>query len=704
VRARVARSLIVMAAATALVGGGVLVAPPALAEESGVITTVAGGMGHGPAATVGQDVAALAYTPDRIWVIDQRMFPSRWVLRTIDRGTGQESAALRTYPNNSFRAPSVPSIAARADGTVLVAYNDSYEGSVERVWPDGAAARVAGGGKELLSGIDGLPATSVRFPTINGLAVRPDGTFFFSVNGYDYTARQVTSTFSKVFMVGTGGRATTYVNENGRIGGLGDGGPALTAQLSQPMGLALDPAGNLFIADIGNRAVRKVSTLRRITTIASVYAHDLVEANGTLYLSRIDGFCGVQRWTGSSLVTVAGTSTCGWSGDGGPALAARAFPIGLAADGDVVSFVQQATWLWAREAGAVRTIEPDGTVRLALGTGTANHGGDGGPATAGQLGVNGRVAPDRHGGFYVSEQHWLRHVAADGTLTTVAGAPPADSRPTGTDGGPATDAWFSAIEALAVSPSGEPYFYDDGTKQIHRVDAAGMLHLVAGNGSYGLNPDGAQATSGPLGLVRGMAFAADGSLYFGLGCLVRRIDPAGVISTVAGDVNATRCYGTSPDGVPALGSALDLVNDIALDPLGRVVFVETDYPGNKIRARRVGLDGVLTTVAGGGTLAPENVQALDASLNTNGLTVAVDPLGRVLLADRQNGRVYRVEADGTIHTVIGGGAGADGGPALGSLLYNPHDIAVDATGDVYLDCFDARPDGDGGVVRRVSGL
>jgi hypothetical protein len=672
----------------------------AAAPGPGDITTVAGGPGYGPATDLGQDVVAAAYTPSHIWVIDRGTLAGAYVLRVVDRATGLESAPVRVYPQPPGRHPDAPSLAAESNGDVLVAYNADTGGYVEEVTPSGGVRRVAGGGPAELMGVDGLKATQERLGVLNGIAVTSSGVVYLSENGYNDGTRDVSVTGSMIRRIGAGGRLTTVAGALGP-GYLGDGGPALAAELNQPMDLALDPAGNLYVADFRNSAVRRITPLGLISTVVSVPVGGLAWFAGALHVADV-GRCVVARWDGTRLVTVAGVGTCGWTGDGGPALAAKADPVGLAADGQALSFVQRPWSSAAFDAAALRTIEPDGTVARTVGSGFELHSGDGGSALAAELHFDGVLATDPAGDVYLTDRHWLRKVDPSGTITTVAG----DGRtgPVGGDGAPATATTFQNVDAVAVAPDGQVYLADSSQARIYRIDPSGTLRLVAGTGVAGLSGDGGPATAGQVRTVSGLAFAPSGDLYFLDGCTLRRVDTAGVLTTVAGDVVSGGRCGTTPDGVTALGAPLGWADDLTVDPAGRVLFVEAFSGSYRTRVRAIGLDGRFVTLAGGGTQTPEGVQATDAALPQGSLSIVTDAAGRLLIADRQGGRVLRVGTDGLIGTVVGGGTGPDGGPALGALVASPSDLAFTSSGDLLLFCRDARTGLGGGVLRKVTQL
>ena len=218
---------------------------------------------------------------------------------------------------------------------------------------------------------------------------------------------------------------------------LGDGGAATAAALMNPGGVAVDAAGTLYIADTDNNRIRKVTTAGVITTVAgnglagaggdggqAVFAslhspHGVaVDAAGNLYIADTDNNR-IRKVTPAGIITtVAGTGISGHSGDGGPATAARLnYPVGVAVDA--------AGNLYIADTGnsRIRKVTPAGVITTLAGTGIGGYSGDGGPATAAQLKYPFGVAVDAAGNLYIADSgnNSIRKVTPAGIITTVAG-------------------------------------------------------------------------------------------------------------------------------------------------------------------------------------------------------------------------------------------------------------------------------------------
>jgi len=322
------------------------------------------------------------------------------------------------------------------------------------------------------------------------------------------------------------------------------------------------------------------------------------------------------------------------------------------------------------------------TITTVAGNGSAGSGGDGGPAVSASLPnpVDIAVGPD--GNLYTTDfhNHRVRRVGPDGVISTVAGN---GYQGFSGDGGPATSAMLNGPTGVAISPDGSLYIADQSNQRIRRVGPDGIITTVAGNGYQGFSGDGGPATSAALYYPHRVAPAFDGSLYIvdTWNNRIRRVGPDGVISTVAG--NGIQKF--SGDDGPATSASLYALSGIASGPDGGFYIVD----GSRIR--RVGPDGVISTVAGGrsNTLSgisdgkPATSNALD---NPN--SVASAPDGSLYIVEYYSGRIRRVGPDGITTTVAGngsyGGFSGDGGPATSAALYGPAGVAPAPDGSLYI--------------------
>lgn len=324
-------------------------------------------------------------------------------------GTGEKGFSGDGGPGIKARFHRPVGLAVDADGNLFIADRDNHR--VRKVSPEGIITTVAGTGEPGFSG-DGGAATRARLNMPNFLVVDRVGNLLISdaMNG---RVRKVSKAGIITTIAGSGSA------DDGDGSAPGDGGPAPAARLRLTHGLALDTAGNLFIADTGNHRVRKVGREGKIAT-------------------------------------VAGNGSVGSSGDGGPATGAVFQTIvGLA--------VGREGSLFIGDFGdhRVRRLKPDGTITTVAGTGQAGFSRDGGPAVEAQLNTPVGLAVDPSGNLFIADwgNHRVRKVDSQGIITTVAGN---GSPGCSGDGGPATAAGLRGPTGLALDTSGDLFLAETG--------------------------------------------------------------------------------------------------------------------------------------------------------------------------------------------------------------------------------------------------
>ena len=291
-----------------------------------------------------------------------------------------------------------------------------------------------------------------------------------------------------------------------------DGGPAVEAELYNPAGVAVDGAGNLYIADASNNGIRKVDSTGTITTIA-------------------------------------GTGEFGFSGDGGPAVAAQLrSPRGVAVDSAGNVYIADSS------NRRIRKIDSTGTITTIAGTGRLGFSGDGGPAVAAQLRSPYGVAVDGAGNLYIADasNNGIRKVDSTGTITTIAGT--GESGFSG-DGGPAVEAELRSPYGVAVDSAGNVYIADSSNWRIRKIDSIGDDRL-----QWGRRP-GSRAPRGVAVDSAGNVYIADVGNH-----RIRKVDSTGTITTIAG----TGEFGFSGDGGPAVEAELRSPYGVAVDSAGNV--------------------------------------------------------------------------------------------------------------------------------------
>ncbi len=259
------------------------------------------------------------------------------------------------------------------------------------------------------------------------------------------------------------------------------------------------------------------------------------------------------------VTTIAGTGAVGGGGDGGPATAASLIsPSGITLDGAGNIYITDSTL-------RVRKITTDGIIHAVAGSGASAASGDGGPANA--AGLTARdVAVDNAGNIYIADagNNRVRKVDGSGMISTIAGFGTDPAIPG--DGGPATAAYIFAPNHVAVDAAGNVYVADYDNK-IRKINTAGIITTVAGNGTGGFSGDGGIATAAEMQRPGGMAVDADGNLYIAdmFNKRVRKVTAGGIITTVAGIGVGGLSNG---DGGPATAAYLEGPLSIAVDAAG----------------------------------------------------------------------------------------------------------------------------------------
>ncbi len=399
-----------------------------------------------------------------------------------------------------------------------------------------------------------------------------------------------------LYIADTGNHLVRKVNAAGVIataagrwkGFRGDGDAANQALLDTPQGVALDAAGNLYIADTNNHRIRKADfeTTGAIATVAGSgqigddgaaeearlnFPHNVAtDGAGNLYIADAGNHRVRKVDASGAIATVAGTGEYGYrSGDeGGPALQARlSLPHSVATDGAGNLYI-------ADTAGRrIRKVDAAGAITTVVGTGEYGSGGDGGPALQAQLSFPSGVATDGAGNLYIADRNdrRIRKVDAAGVITTVAGT---GEQGFSGDGGPANQARLNFPYSVATDGAGNLYIADTWNQRIRKVDAGGVIATVAGSGERGYAGDGGPANQARLNNPRAVATDGAGNLYIAdtTNQRIRKVDAAGIVSTVAG---RGVFGGYAGDGGPAGEARLNIPSGAALDGAGNLYIADT---------------------------------------------------------------------------------------------------------------------------------
>ncbi|HXB71804.1 MAG TPA: BACON domain-containing carbohydrate-binding protein [Candidatus Acidoferrales bacterium] len=427
---------------------------------------------------------------------------SNGVITTV-AGSGTAGFAGDNGPAISARLNSPSNVAIDASGNLYIA--DTANRRIRRV-SNGVITTAVGNGTQGFSGDNGA-ATSAQMGPPYGIAVDVAGNLYFADTFLNHRVRKVSN-----------GVITTVAGS----GLVGDNGPATSGQLNQPQGVAVDSAGNLYIGDSQNSRIRKVSggvidtlagngtfgfsgdngpaTSAQLNTPYGV----AVDSSGNLYTADF-GNNRIRKVANGVISTVAGNGTPGFSGDNGPATTAQ-----LNQPADIA--VDAAGNLYIAEQGNHRVRKVSGgVITTVAGSGTPGFSGDDGPATGAQLNQPEGLTVDFAGNLYIADEnnHRIRKVS-NGVITTVAG--------NGTlgfsgDNGPAASAQMALPRSLAVDSAGSLYFADFSNARIRKV-SNGVITTIAGSGNEGVSGDNGPATSALLDQPYGVAVDPAGNVYF----------------------------------------------------------------------------------------------------------------------------------------------------------------------------------------------
>jgi sugar lactone lactonase YvrE len=667
---------------------------------TGMITVVAGNGtsgfsgNNGPATSaelsfpqgVALDSAGNLYIADNDNGVVWKVTATTGTIAVVAGTAGQGGFGGNGGPATSALLGSPTGVAVDSADNLYIA--DGQDGVVWKVTAATGTITVVAGSPNTFgfSGNNG-PATSALlcFPT--GVAVDSAGNLYIADQGdaVIWKVTAATGTITVIAGAGTGGF-------------FGQGGPAASAELGAPSGVAVDSAGNLYIADqidavvwevfatpppFPTTAVGSTSAAQNVflqlnaaQTITSITATPSQAGKQEYVVGTVSG-CTVGGATSNptgTICTVPVTFQPAYAGNRSVPLQAvtssGTFPFGLNGIG----------------TGPQVALIP-GTIVTAAGNGTQGYSGDGGMPTSAELNTPLGVAVDSAGNLYIADavNNVIRKVtAATGTITTVAGA--AGQGGFGGDGGPATSALLGQPEGVAVDSAGNLYIGDTNNQRIRFVSAAtGQITTIAGNGTVGFSGDGGTATSAELSFPDGVAVNSAGNLYIAdsLNNVIRLVSAGtGTITTIAGNSTA----GFSGDGGVPTSAELNAPDGVAVDSGGNLYI--TDSGNNRIRFVSAAT-GLITTIAGNGTagFSGDNGAATSAELNGPGDAV-VDSAGNLYIADLVNNRIRFVSAaTGTITTIAGSGTEGffgDNGAATSAELSGPVSDALDSAGNLYI--------------------
>jgi sugar lactone lactonase YvrE len=334
-----------------------------------------------------------------------------------------------------------------------------------------------------------------------------------------------------------------------------------------------------------------------------------------------------------------------------------------------------------RSQNRIRKINNDGVVSTVAGNGLARFSGDGGLATEASLNFPAGVTFDSQGNLYVADRnnHRVRKIDLNGIITTVAGNGIADYTE---DDVKATETSLNFPSDVAIDQTGHIYISDRSNSRIRKIDTNGVITTFAGMGVASYGGDFGPADEAFLKFPFGLAFDKKGNLFVADrgNNRVRKIDPDGIIYTVAG----TGLFAIRGDYGPASRGDLAFPTDVTADNKGNIYIADR----NNNRIRKVDPEGIITTFMGTGLTHYNGDQGVASQSNLSlpfAITIGSDEKS-LLVVDRSHFRIRKVDfLTGRVTTVAGNGKSlmkGDGGPALGATLEGPSGITITDNGDI----------------------
>jgi len=594
--------------------------------------------GTGPAAAFDLPQSVAVDRTGNVYVADSRNSTIRkitaaGVVTTLAGIAGMPGSADGTGSAARFDDPA--GVAADDAGNVYVA--DSFNRTIRKITPSGAVTTLAGS-PGVVGSADGTgAAASFYIPT--GVAVDRAGDVYVTDTG-NFNIRKITAAGSVSTLAGTTG-----------VGGSADG-VGSAAQFNMPVGIAVDGAGNVYVADQENHTIRKITPATEVTTLAGS-AGSAGSADGTGAAARFDHPTGVavdgagnlyvgdefhgtiRKITAAGAVTtLAGTADAGGSADGSGAAARFSFPEGVAVDEAGNVFVADAF------NATIRKVTAAGVVTTLAGTANLAGGMDGTGAAARFFTPSGVVA-DRSCNVFVTDFGAVRKITSAGLVTTLAGV----AGGFGSADGTGSAAGFGSPNGVAIDGTGDLYVADEGNHTIRKITRAGVVTTLAGTAGMQGSADGNGAAArfnSPAAVAvdtSGNVYVADQGNF-----TIRKITPAGAVTTLAGSVGMQG----SVDGI---GSAarFHVPVGVTVDAGGNV-FV-ADFGSHAIR--KVTPAGGVTTLAGTAFVSGSaDGTGPDARFNRP-TGVAVDSAGNILVTDADNSTIRKVTPAGVVTTVAG---------------------------------------------------
>ncbi|MDK2124071.1 NHL repeat-containing protein [Parachitinimonas caeni] len=657
-----------------------LINPPAGAADRFYFSTIAGKAGAVISSIDATGAAAQFNTPrgvaidatGNVYVADANNHTIRKVTPTGEVTTfagtaGSQGKVDATGSAARFTEPW--GVATDSSGNVYVA--DTGNNAIRKITPTGVVTTLAGGGA---GGSSDGTGTAARFSEPRGLAVDSAGTVYVA-DYNNHLIRTVTSA----------GVVTTLAGAAGSQGSTDATGTA--ARFKGPFSITVDSSGLVYVADTGNRTIRKITAAGVVTTLAGQSSGSGAATDGTGTAARFSDPRGISADSGGNLyvadaggqtirkvtsagvvTTVVGTSGSAGSSDGASAVATFNAPSSVVADSAGNLYVADTV------NNTIRKVS-GGSVTTLAGLAGRSSSVDGNRASA-RFEDPYAVTADSTGNVYVADatDHSIRKISTSGEVTTLAGK----AGSFGSTDGTGSAARFKSPLGIAVDGSGNVFVADTGNSTIRKITSAGVVSTFAGQAGQVGNLDGV-GTAARFGEINGIAIDGSGNLYVvESGNTVRKITSAGVVSTLAGSSGKQGL--TDGTGTAARFS---VPFDVVADGAGNVYVC--DHGNHAIR--KITPAGVVTTLAGNGSAGNSDGTGTAATFRYPS-GIGVDGSGNVYVADTDNQVIRQITPAGVVSTIgsttSGGGIGSTDGIGSTARFYNPKDVYADSSGTLYV--------------------